>query len=185
MVFWKSFPIQICIESLLSKSPFIPLIFSRDNPIIPDNITIEIYTKSYPNPRALENVLKQIQGFLKSNFGNPPKTPILDIPIQKLLLSKDHIIIAKHNNTLIGCIRYRYIGRLYPDNTEIYCEDCFCIHPLWRRKGIGDILLTTLHNYVNKHNISYSIFLKEGQSLICIYRYMYKQYTKRYTRKNI
>jgi hypothetical protein len=55
------------------------------------------------------------------------------------------------------------------DGEKIYVVDCFCIHPLWRNKGLGDYLLTYLHQYANKNDIPYASFLKEGSILSIIH----------------
>ncbi len=170
MVFWKEFPIQTYLDGLF-KTQFKSLIFKRNRVDIPNNTTLEIISNRNLTPNLtpnLKKVLREVREFLKSYFGNPPKSPILDIPIEQLLKRNDHILFLRDNtNQIIGCIRYKYLGKLLSieSNPDIYCEDCFCIHPNWRKKGIGDYLLTSLHNYVNTNNIPYSLFLKEGKSL--------------------
>jgi hypothetical protein len=86
----------------------------------------------------------------------------------------------------VGCIRYHYLGIFVTNNSqEIYCEDCFCIHPNWRKKGLGDYLLTKLHIFVNKNNIPYSMFLKEGPKLSIINEPFYSGlYVFRETKKS-
>lgn len=193
MVFWKTYPTLKYLEGIFSNSPFISLQFTKNTIQTPENAGLEIYTESDINRTLLKKVLHDVQGFLKSYFGNPPKTPILDIPIKQLLGNKDHILLVRdiQNNQIIGCIRYKYIGKLLITdlkselNPEIYCEDCFCIHPEWRKKGIGDYLLTSLHSYVNKNNIPYSLFLKEGKSLGVIHKPLYSgKYVYTYTHKH-
>jgi hypothetical protein len=51
--------------------------------------------------------------------------------------------------------------------------DCFTVYKSWRRKGVGDYLLTFLHNYVNEHNIPYAMFLKEGRNLSIVHSPLY------------
>jgi hypothetical protein len=179
MVFWNTYPIKNVILALFNTSIFKELIFDRENYEI-NKIHHNIYTSfdiSY-------TLLSDIRLFLKLYFGNPPHTPIFDIPEEKIISQKDIIIVAYHNNEMIGCIRYHYIGIFYQKNIPIYSEDCFCIHPLWRKKGIGDYLLTKLHIYVNNNNMPYSMFLKEGSRLnivhIPIYSgiYVYKKINK-------
>ena len=78
------------------------------------------------------------------------------------------------DKNIIGCIRYHYLGVFVTnENEEIYCVDCFCINKKWREKGVGDYLLTQLHIYVNKHNIPYSLFLKEGRNLSIVHNPLY------------
>jgi hypothetical protein len=161
MVFWNLYhnirnfkPGKIVFESH---------IFKKTQFTSPTNTDVTILT--YFNKSDKE--LKELRCFLRNNFGNPPKTPILDIDETLLLGKKDYILYIRDNlKNIIGCIRYHYIGIFITGNNEnIYCVDCFCIQKNWRKKGIGDFLLTSLHNYVNNNNIPYSIFLKEGYSL--------------------
>jgi hypothetical protein len=163
MVFWKNYPLikNYFTKSYFTKSRFLDLLFERDTIQSPTGKNAIFINNS--NTYRLNN----IQLFIKTYFGSPSNTPILDIPIDKLLSEKDHILyVTDIDNNIVGCIRYHYIGNFISDrNQDIYCEDCFCIHPKWRKKGVGEYLLTTLHNYVNKKNIPYSIFLKEGSPL--------------------
>ena len=144
-MFWKTYPIQNIFKAKWNTKPFEDLRFERE----PVTFPLEIKMKK----------TNRIKYFLKDYFGNPPKTPVLDIPEDKLYGTKD-VILYVEDKYIIGCVRYHYIGTFL--DKEIYCVDCFCIHPLWRKKGVGDYLLTMLHIYVNKHNIPYSLFLKEG-----------------------
>ena len=122
------------------------------------------------------HLLGELKEFIRENFGNPPNTPLLDIPIIHLLCDKDTVIMLIDNNTdnIIGCIRYHYLGEFYNSSNEhIYCVDCFTVDNKWRRRGIGDYLLNSLHNYVNEHNIPYSMFLKEGKNLSIVHPPLY------------
>jgi hypothetical protein len=177
MVFWKSYPIVNILKSKLNNDRFKGLIFERDIVKSPTGIEGEIIRSQDVDE------IYHIKHFLKQYFGNPPHTPTLDIPLDKLLNKKDYILFVRDkNNNIAGCIRYRYMGIFVTDkNQPIYSEDCFCIHPKWRKKGVGDYLLTTLHIFVNKHNIPYSMFLKEGNRLSIINQpfyssmYVYRQ----------
>ena len=140
---------------------------------------INIYIFSYQSIN--ECIAKRICNFLRMYFGNPPYSPVLNIPTNDLI-SKDDIIIYVKSKYIIGCIRYRYIGK-YKDSSR-YIVDCFCIHPKWRKRGIGDYLLIKLREYANKNNKSLAIFLKEGNSLsitsfpIYTGRYVYSEIIK-------
>jgi GNAT superfamily N-acetyltransferase len=161
MVFWKTYPIQNIIKRLQNRDIFTDLQFERDSIKSPTGCKFEILNISDSNS------LQEIQSFIKTHFGSPPTTPILDIPVDTLLGEKDIILYVRDKTGIIaGCVRYHYLGNFISSNDEdIYCEDCFCIHPNWRKKGVGDYLLTQLHIYVNKNNIPYSMFLKEGPPL--------------------
>ena len=126
--------------------------------------------------RAIAADIPAIQQFLFTYFGNPPNTPILDIPEQTLLadykacISTIFYITKKADaNKILATIRIKDIGRLLlqADKTSdiIQVIDCFCVHPAYKKKGLGRTLLQFLHNYTNKNNKPHVLFLKEGPSL--------------------
>jgi hypothetical protein len=161
MVFWENYPLKLFLKSKFNNLPFRCLKFDR----------ISIESPNGTKSRILDSndskKIKEIKEFLKLYFGNPPNTPILDIPENKLVTINDIIIYLEDNDTkeILGCIRYHYLGIFINTDKEIYCVDCFCIHPRWRKKGLGDFLLTELHIRVNLENKPYSVFLKEGRNL--------------------
>lgn len=183
MVFWKTYPIINWINSFFTNRCFESHIFTKKCLYLsPLDFSYRILNNNIVSLYELE----EIHLFLKKYFGNPPSTPTLNIPIECLLEEDDIIIIVKNLEAeLIGCIRYHFIGKFITGHfKDIYYVDCFCIHPSYRKKGIGDFLLSTLHNYANKNNISYALFLKEGRSLnifnrpLYSGRYVYKEITK-------
>ena len=165
MVFWKTYPIKNIIKSKYNNDIFKDLQFEKD-----DIYDVKILDRDIESIRDIKN-------FIKINFGGHNK-PVLDIPEDKIYDNKDIILYVK-DIEIVGCIRYHYIGLFLDKN--MYCVDCFCIHPLCRKKGIGDILLTKLHIYVNKNKIPYSMFLKEGHPLniivtpLCSGTYIYRK----------
>ena len=161
MVFWKTFPFYNLIQTKLNSQKFKSQIFERSSVGSPTG-TEAVIVKS-DNTKNINEVCE----FLRNNFGDPPNTPILDIPSDQLLQEKDYIMLLRDTDkNIVGCIRYHYIGKfLTAESQEIYCEDCFCIDKRWRGRGVGDYLLTQLHIFVN---IPYSLFLKEGHSLSII-----------------
>lgn len=162
MVFWNTYSLLDIIKQKFNKEVFKSLIINKGLIKSPTGVEAIII-----NCNQNKNKLLDVQKFIKNNFGNPPKTPILDIPIESLLNTKDHIIIVSDiDKNIVGCIRYHYIGLFKnSNNEEIYCVDCFTVNKEWRKKGIGSYLLTILHNYANSNNIPYALFLKEGVPL--------------------
>jgi hypothetical protein len=161
MSFWATYPFQNILEYITNTHKFKSLIFERTPIELPVNSSCVLLQKNdYIHT-------EHIRQFIKKYFGNPPDTPILDIPHNLLLGERDIVLYMKDNkNNIIGCIRHHYIGEFISNkNEEMYCVDCFCIHPEWRKKGIGRYLLSTLHNYININNKPYLLFLKEGRSL--------------------
>lgn len=166
MVFWKSYPLQNIFKSIFPNI-FESLKFEREALKSPTGEE-PIYLN---NQNSHSSELNKISLFLQNNFGDPPATPIFVINGEDLLGLDDHIIyVTNKTKDIVGCIRYHYLGEFYTGNHEkIYCVDCFCIAKEWRKKGVGDFLLTTLHIYVNNNNIPYCLFLKEGRNLSIVH----------------
>ncbi len=162
MVFWDTYPLLNIIQSKFNRDFFKSQIVDKDFIESPTGAPAIIINKEQ-NKNFVEDVCK----FIKINFGNPPNTPILDIPSDKLIGPKDHVVFVRDiDKNIVGCIRYHFIGIFSTSKCEeIYCVDCFTVHKKWRRKGIGEYLLNQLHNYANPRNIPYCLFLKEGRNL--------------------
>lgn len=189
MVFWLTYPILNFTYSLYSSKRFISYVFDKEDIKLGGEYVCEEIISSSPFPIFLE-----ITNFLKKYFGKPPLSPILDIPPNNLLGISDIIFIIRYKVTkeIVGSVRYHYMGNYISSGDEkIYVVDCFCIHPLWRNKGLGDYLLTYLHQYANKNHIPYASFLKEGSILSIIHlpfytgRYVYRSLDRYYDSKNI
>jgi GNAT superfamily N-acetyltransferase len=176
MVFWKTYPISNVVETIyykhFSSSAFIPQPFEKQAATSPTGQTYQLVTPE---------ILPELHDYIKRYFGEPPTKPILDIPVTQLLSERDHLLFVRDaEGQIAGTIRYHYIGQIKYNvkpgitwHKEMYCVDCFCIHPQWKRKGVGDYLLTELHHYVNKWNIPYSVFLKEGHKLSIVHPPLY------------
>jgi hypothetical protein len=172
--FWKTYPLSLIFESKLNTNIFLSQEFERSQPELSPDYSYKIISGDSQSIDTKH--ITEIRNFIKINFGCPPKTPILDIPEKYLLPPEDYIIyITQLNiNNIVGCIRYHYFGEFATSNSEkIYCVDCFCIHPEFRKKGLGDFLLTKLHCLVNLNKIPYSLFLKEGSQLSMIHTPLY------------
>lgn len=118
----------------------------------------KIISTGFSSEKATD--LHEVQQFLHSYFRIHPDV-IYNIPIKEL--ERDFVLIVREHTKLIGCIRYHYVGTIEED---IHLVDCFCIHPEWRGKGIGDYLLHELHHRMTDK--PYAIFLKEGSLLPAI-----------------
>ncbi len=184
MSFWLSYPISNIFKTLFNRSPFCSLIYSEKNFDIPHNLECRILDRKVRG-KLLNQDLSDLQTFLSDFFGlSENETPIpngcaisaapkLIIPIDKLLTDKDTIILLLQSDKIVASIRYKYLGNFLYNNEEIYCEDCFCVHPGWRNKGLGRYLLNKLHNYVNTNKKPYSLFLKEGRLVQTINKPIY------------
>lgn len=161
MSFWLSYPISNILYSYINSDAFYSLIYTEKEFRIPNGLECSIW--EFGKGKVCVQDLSDLQTFLSDFFGKSDlQTPKLQIPINKLLMKNDSIIILKHNNRIVASIRYKYLGKFLNNNEDIYCEDCFCVHPDWRNKGLGRFLLNKLHIYMNDNNIPYSVFLKEG-----------------------
>jgi len=174
MVFWKTYPLFRVMETCWNQDVFRPQLIEKEHVHSPAGPMIQVTT-----PEEVE----EMRLFLRTYFGSEDK-PIFDISTENLCGEEDVLFAVHDEGTLIGCIRYHYMGIL---SERMYCVDCFCIHPEWRGKGVGDYLLTELHHYVNVNQIPYSFFLKEG-ALLSIFHpplysgmYMYRELSTRYT----
>ena len=171
MVFWATYPLQKVIGSFWKSELFHSERIDKDPIPSPTGNGIE----------KVENT-EEIRSFLRSYFGDPPRTPILDLTFDP----DDHVFLVRdQTNQIAGTIRYHFIGNMITSRSEpIYVVDAFCIHPIWRGKGVGDYLLTELNRYVNRNNIPYAVFLKEGAPLSIFHQpaytgwYRYRELTE-------
>jgi len=135
MVFWKTYstlPTTDLFESQICKKPRL---------------------RSPTGHSVRQDTPKEhIKQFLYTYFRTHPDV-VFTIPIEEL----DDVITVYDDTKLVGCIRYHYIGEY--QSIQIHIVDCFCIHPEWRKKGVGEYLLHELHN-MNLHR-PYAFFLKE------------------------
>lgn len=164
------------LRSLLPSRPFTSLLWEKERLPMIEGTTCQILRPPCDAP-----LLTEIRTYLRTHFGSPPQSPVLDIPEEHLLGTRDHIMVLRHNIDIIATIRYHYMGIM--EEEPIYEVDCFCIHPAWRKKGVGDVLLTELHHYVNRRGIPHCLFLKEGAALSIFpswYRgvYVYRSLTR-------
>ena len=157
MVFWKTHPFFRQWSEL-----FLPQLFEKSDLPSPTNHPYEIQTAATPLSERTE-----IRNYLQTYFGTPPHKPILDHPEEELIGKRDDLLMVREDSgEIAGTLRYRYAGEFVTSNREpIYVVDCFCIHPRWRKTGVGDYLLTQLHRRSNQRGRPYALFLKEGAPL--------------------
>ena len=89
--------------------------------------------------------------------------------IQSILLDKAIWIVSKDRfGTVRGCICSRPSEAPYPNSVSVNwgIVDWYCVHPLWRSKGIGSALLETLDTISFRIGRKAHIFLKEGSLLL-------------------
>lgn len=170
MVFWTSLPIWYIAKSLLPFSLFTSLEWTpslENKAVIPSTLSIVRISEKNKHEFGTEQKT-EVRQFLWTHFGEPPHHPRLDLPEESLFSSTDLILLARDDQKhLIGVIRYHFVGRFLSCIEEpfMYVVDCFCIHPRWRKKGLGDRLLSELHQFANENQKPFALFLKEGPSL--------------------
>jgi len=110
------------------------------------------------SPAELATNPAEIAHFLHTYFQLHPEVSY-HIPVDAL--QGDTILVARHNNDLVGVITYKYLGIC--EQKSIHLVDGFCVHPKWRGKGVGDYLLHELH--AKMIDRPYAMFIKEGAPL--------------------
>lgn len=129
------------------------------------------------SPAQRATNLEEVQQFLYDHFQMHPDV-VYTIPLHALQQKEDTILTVHDNHTLIATIRYHFIGTY--ESTPIHLVDCFCVHPIWRGKGVGDYLLHELHHMMRSKPCA--LFLKEGRPLpiVSFYQgtYVYREIDK-------
>ena len=78
------------------------------------------------------------------------------------------IVIKDRGGTIRGCVCSTQSESPYPSNLpdQVWgIVDWFCVHPLWRSKGLGSTLLETLDYVTCQRGRKCHVFLKEGLPL--------------------
>ena len=121
----------------------------------------------------------EVQTFLRTYFGSPPRTPVLDLVVEP----EDEVFVVRDKEGMVGCVRYHPMGLLRSTlcGEAIYLVDAFCVHPRWRGKGIAAYLLSCLHRHSNQRGRPHALFLKEGAPLPILQAPLYSgQYVYRF-----
>lgn len=125
---------------------------------------------------------------LKKYWGTSSITPTLEVPEDKLLGPYDYLFLVRDKkNKIAGTILTRYSGKLLiKKHPEIWKIDYFCIHPDWRKKGLGDYLFTEIKLYSAQQKQYYAMFLKEGTPLSILISPLYSSmYVFRHIKANM
>lgn len=113
---------------------------------------------------------RAVADFLAKNFGSPPRSPRL-----RASFSPEDLILFSGSKedpfTINGCIRLSYAGHF--ETVPIFAVDCFCIAPLWRRKGLGTHLLAALQREAMKRGMGLTVFLKESAPVFTLRHPLY------------
>lgn len=111
---------------------------------------------------ATADLLEEVCSFLTTHFAVRPR---LCFTPDTLLSGEDQIWVMKKRD-IIGTIRYHTLGTLWISSRPVISlVDAFCVHPDYRKKGVGAYLLSALHKTANLEGRPFAMFLKEGRSL--------------------
>lgn len=117
--------------------------------------------------KALPSDLSSLSEFLHRFFSNSMNYSC-SVPISLLQNPNWEIYVVLYNNQIIGSIVRKWISNLHVFQVKwpnAAIVDYFCVHPSWKKKGIGRWLLYTLHNstlHSNKGPIPPHLILWEG-----------------------
>ena len=76
------------LRSLLPLRPFVSIPWEKERlPMIPDTTCQILRAPCDPS------LLTEIRHYLRTYFGSPPHSPVLDIPETHLLASNDHLLV--------------------------------------------------------------------------------------------
>ena len=84
--------------------------------------------------------------------------------LESILHDAIWIVVKDTGGTIRGCVCSSACKPPYPDAYEgnYGIVDWFCVHPLWRSKGLGSSLLETLDYVTYERGRRCHLFLKEG-----------------------
>lgn len=169
-MFWKGkVSLVTHLTKYLSKSDL--TLVSLDEPQIPSNLNpgqCKVSVSKFSD-------VKGISDLLNDWFEDPSsKTKAQTTPewIRSTFLDEHAIwIVAKDSRGAIrGCVSSFISEGPYPNSLSECSKswgivDWFCVHPLWRSKGLGSALLETLDLVTYRLGRKAHIFLKEGPPL--------------------
>ena len=139
--------------------------FLRQRPTAP----IAYYTPVPKNPALIAgtNDAPGIARLLNEWFEVNPKCSTavtVEWVLESFIYNAIWIVIKDIGGTIRGCICSSPCEAPYPGIGRYGIVDWFCVHPLWRSKGLGSSLLETL-DYVTCQKGQCHVFLKEGLPL--------------------
>jgi len=165
-MFWKGkVSIFLQIQSFLKQSEvaLVPI----EPPQIPDNLNPGNCTIHVSKSRDIAGIVK----LLNEWFEEPTyKTKANVTPgwIHESYTQSQAIWIVARDSagTVRGCVSSFCSSGPYPSSiTNWGIVDWYCVHPLWRSKGLGSALLETLDLVTYRLGRKAHIFLKEGLPL--------------------
>lgn len=140
--------------------------FLRQRPTVPIDYTLIAPKK--PALIAGTNDAPGIARLLNEWFEVNPKCSTA-VTVEWVLESLIHhdiwIVIKDIGGTIRGCICSSPCEAPYPGIDRYGIVDWFCVHPLWRSKGLGSSLLETLDYVTYQKGRRCHVFLKEGLPL--------------------
>lgn len=162
-MFWKGKVSLIThLQQYLNKSELALITLDESKPnLFPGNCKI-----SMCNPSDLRGV----SDLLNEWFEDPQSKTRAQTTAEWIRSTLDNkaiwIVARDSRNTIRGCVSSFLSESPYPSSPfEMGIVDWFCVHPLWRSKGLGSALLETLDLITYRIGRKAHIFLKEGAPL--------------------
>ena len=167
-MFWKgkvSFVTQIMNFVKQSEVSLIDL----ELPQIPSNLKPGNCDISLAFPTDLDGIAKLLNEWFEERDAKT-KAQVTSIWLKNTIIENKAIwIVAKDvKGTVRGCVSSFAVNSPYPNSPKSTLwgiVDWYCVHPLWRSKGLGSTLLEMLDLITFNMDRKAHVFLKEGVPL--------------------
>lgn len=133
----------------------------------PEHLLQEVHLDGYSIQRAKEADCQAIVEFWTRYFSTSTrcKCVVSASHLKKLMSTSTTFVIVRGDGSILGTVVKRYMKGLHIQNARwerAAYIDFFCIHPAWRKKGLGRALLSAVHNRDHKELVAPALFLLEG-----------------------
>jgi GNAT superfamily N-acetyltransferase len=177
--FWKNNP------SVPSWSKFTESWFYSYPPKLLDlNTQLKNISSPYILRKATEDDIQQLPEFWSRWYSLPPTRCVVPLAhIQKMAAKKWDILVCVNKGEVIGTLVRRWIYGLHMREVTWQAADFvdyYCIHPAYRKKGLGRGLFNLLHNMTPKP-MPHLVFWEGFQAAIppiCAGLYLSRRCTK-------
>jgi len=167
-MFWKGkVPLFTQITNFVKQSEV--TLIDLGIPQIPSNLKPGNCNISLAFSEDLDGIAKLLNEWFEDKDAKT-KAQVTSVWLKNSIVEKKAIwIVAKDvKGTVRGCVSSFSINSPYPNSpnlTEWGIVDWYCVHPLWRSKGLGSTLLEMLDYVTFPLGRKAHVFLKEGYPL--------------------
>lgn len=168
-MFWKGkVPIFTQIVNFLKQSEV--SLIDLEPPQIPSNLRPGNCDISLASPEDLNGIAKLLNEWFEEKDAKT-KAQVTSEWLKNTIIENRAIwIVAKDiKGTVRGCVSSFAIRPPYPNSPKSTLwgiVDWYCVHPLWRSKGLGSTLLEMLDIITFNMDRKAHVFLKEGYPLL-------------------